>query len=125
MGLWQWLARQVSPFIDTTVHARLIILEDRMAKTDKALADLDEATNAVAAELEDLRDDVAQYDASLADKITAKAERLRTLAADPALPVPAEPEPAPVETTPTEVPTGDTESQDSSGPTPIAGVNGN
>lgn len=87
-SLFQWLASKVAPYVDTTVHNRLTRMEAHMAKTDQALADLDAATDEIAAELENLRDDVAQYDADLAAKLGAKVERLKGLAKDPANPVP-------------------------------------
>lgn len=61
-----------------------------MALLDDALAELNDATNAVAARLEDLADDVAQHDGAAADAVRAQAARLRDLAADPENPVPAE-----------------------------------
>jgi uncharacterized coiled-coil protein SlyX len=74
--------------INRAVNRRLTILEYRMALTDQALADLDAATNEVAAELEDLRDLLTGADQAVADRITAAAGRLRGLAADPEQPVP-------------------------------------
>lgn len=103
---YRWLASKVGPYLDTTVHNRLTHLEARMAKSEDALAELDVATDEIATELEDLRDDVAQHDAALAAKITEKAARLRGLAKDPENPVPpvtdepvVEEPPAPAEPT--------------------------
>lgn len=78
--------------VNRAVHRRLTILEYRMALTDQALADLDAATNEVAAELDELRDLVAGNDAALADRIGAAATRLRGLAVDPDNPVPDGPD---------------------------------
>jgi hypothetical protein len=63
-----------------------------MAALDDALAELNDATNAVAARLEDLANDVAQHDGAAADAVRAQAARLRGLAADPQNPVPPEPQ---------------------------------
>jgi len=79
--------------INRVVHRRLSHLEYRMALTDQALADLNDATNEVAAELEDLRDQLAGADAAVAQRITDAAARLRGLAADPENPVPPAPTP--------------------------------
>lgn len=62
-----------------------------MSLSETALADLDDATNAVAAELDELRAEVENFDSDLAAKIGAKADRLRALASDPDNPVPAPP----------------------------------
>lgn len=86
--------------INRVVHRRLSNLEYRMALTDQALADLDAATNEVAAELDELRDLVAGNDAAVADRISAAATRLRGLAADPENPVPELPTGPPVTPTP-------------------------
>lgn len=66
-------------------------LEDRMSLSETALADLDQATNEVADELDQLRGEIAGTDAALAGRISAAATRLRGLAADPANPVPVDP----------------------------------
>lgn len=73
-------------------------LEERMTATEDALRDLDEATNEVAAEIEELRSSVAATDSATADRLGVVAQRLRGLAADPENPVPNDP--APVEPTP-------------------------
>lgn len=78
MGLFDALRLQHR--INRAVHRRLTYLEYRMALTDAALADFDAATNEVAAELEELRDAVANLDADLATRIGEKAARLRELA---------------------------------------------
>lgn len=61
-----------------------------MALLDDALAELNDATNAVAARLEDVLDDIEQADAGAAAKVRAEVDRLRALASDPENPVPAE-----------------------------------
>jgi uncharacterized coiled-coil protein SlyX len=72
-------------------HARLTTLEDRMALTETALADLDQATNEIADELDELRNQLTETDATVASQIGAAAARLRGLAADPENPVPTAP----------------------------------
>jgi F420-0:gamma-glutamyl ligase len=61
-----------------------------MSLSETALADLDQATNEVADELDQLRNEIAGTDAALADRISSAADRLRGLAADPTNPVPAD-----------------------------------
>lgn len=84
---WRWVAQRISPFIDTTVHNRLITLEKKMADLATVLSELDAATNEIATELEDLRNEVAQHDTALADALTEKVIRLRALAKDPESPI--------------------------------------
>jgi hypothetical protein len=67
-------------------------LEKRMGKTDDALRDLDVATNEVAAEIDELRASIANYDSATAERLDAVSARLRGLASDPENPVPDEPE---------------------------------
>lgn len=67
---------------------RLDRLEQSMSQVDDALADLNNATNDVAEDLERLRDEVAAFDAGTAEKIQPIVERLRSLAVDPENPVP-------------------------------------
>lgn len=90
--------------INRAFYRRLSALEQRMALSDDALADLDVATNEVAADLDDLKNQLSTADAAVAARITAAADRLRGLAADPANPVPpapaVEPAPAPAEPVP-------------------------
>lgn len=97
MSILRVLFRQ--PAINRAFYRRLLNLEERMALTDAALADLDAATNEVADELDELRGELADSDSALAARISAAADRLRGLAADPEVPVPpveppVEPEPA-------------------------------
>lgn len=66
-------------------------LEERMSATEDALRDLDQATNDVAAEVDELRAQVANFDQDTAAKLGVVAERLRGLAADPSQPVPPAP----------------------------------
>lgn len=84
----RWLTAYYQHQINRAVHRRLSNLEYRMALTDQALADLDAATNEVAAELDDLKAQLSGADQAVADRITAAATRLRGLAADPDNPVP-------------------------------------
>lgn len=67
---------------------RLDRLEVAMSQVDDVLAALDEATNAVAEDLERLRAEVAGMDADTAAKFVPLVDRLRSLAADPENPVP-------------------------------------
>lgn len=62
-----------------------------MGKMEDAVAQLDEATNEIAADLERLRTDVANGDATAAEKLTPLIERLRSLGQDPTNPVPEPP----------------------------------
>lgn len=88
----RWLVQPESDPAIADLQTRLAALEAKMTAAQDALADLDLATNEVAAELDDLRGQIATTDAALADRIGAAASRLRTLAADPTNPVPpAEP----------------------------------
>lgn len=66
-----------------------------MTASETALQALDAATNEVADELDELRDLIASTDAATAARIQSAADRLRSLAQDPANPVP-EPGPEPV-----------------------------
>lgn len=84
---FRWLAEQISPHLPAVSD-----LEDRMSKAEDALVELDAATNEVAAELEAALASGEVADAAVADRITAAATRLRSLAADPDNPVPAGPE---------------------------------
>lgn len=70
---------------------RISYLEYFMSRLTDALLELDEATNAVAARLEDLANDLDQHDLDSANAVRAQASRLRELAADPENPVPVEP----------------------------------
>lgn len=62
-----------------------------MGATENALAELDAATNDVAAEIDELRGQVASVDQATADRLGVVSARLRGLAADPEQPVPAPP----------------------------------
>lgn len=67
-----------------------------MSQLSDALAELDEATNAVAARLEQLANQLDEFDLNASNAVRAEAARLRTLAADPENPVPTpEPQPEP------------------------------
>ena len=75
--------------VNRGVRRRLEQLEYRMALSDQALADLDAATNEVAAELDEVRAQLTNADQAVADRVTAAAARLRGLASDPQNPVPS------------------------------------
>lgn len=77
------------------LETRIALLEARMTASETALQALDAATNEVADELDELRDLIASTDAATAARIQSAADRLRSLAQDPANPVP-EPGPEPV-----------------------------
>lgn len=65
-----------------------------MSQLSDALVELDEATNAVAARLEALANQLDEFDLNASNAVRAEATRLRSLAADPENPVPpVEPEP--------------------------------
>lgn len=66
-------------------------LEVRMGATENALVELDSATNEVAAEIDELRGEVAKFDEATAERLGVVSARLRGLAADPETPVPAPP----------------------------------
>ncbi len=91
--IFGWLTRSADydPVL-IALAARIASLEDRMSLSETALEDLNDATNEVAAELDQLRGEISATDTALADRIGSAATRLRGLAADPANPVP-EPEP--------------------------------
>lgn len=65
-----------------------------MSATDDALAELDQATTAVADRIDSLLAQVGNLDASTAAAIRTETDKLRGLAADPDNPVP-EPSPEP------------------------------
>lgn len=65
-------------------------MEHYMSAVDDQLSQLDQATNDVASELESLKAEVANSDATLAAKLDAPIARLKSLAADPNNPVPAD-----------------------------------
>jgi chromosome segregation ATPase len=71
-------------------------LERAMSAVDTAIADLNQATNDVADELEALRAEVEGLDSDTAAKLQPVIDKLRGLAADPENPVPS-PEPVPDE----------------------------
>jgi uncharacterized coiled-coil protein SlyX len=78
------------------VFRRLDELECRMSATEDALAELDEATTAVADRIDELLASVGNLDATTAAAIRTETERLRGLASDPDNPVPdPAPEPTP------------------------------
>jgi hypothetical protein len=79
-------------FLFPHIYRRIQTLEYHMARLDDALAELNDATNAVAARLEDVLGDIEQADSAAADKVRVEVERLRSLAADPQNPVPPEPQ---------------------------------
>lgn len=63
-----------------------------------ALEDIDAATNDVAQEVDDLRSQISvgmtpEDVAAVHDALHAKADRLRSIAADPEVPVPPAPDP--------------------------------
>lgn len=59
-----------------------------MSRVDDVIADLNTATDEIAADLEALREQVSNVDAVTAEKFTPLVERLRALGADPENPVP-------------------------------------
>jgi hypothetical protein len=61
-----------------------------MTSMEDAVAQLNAATDEIAADLERLRGEVEGSDAAAAEQLTPIIERLRSLGADPANPVPPE-----------------------------------
>lgn len=77
---------------EMNVFRRLDHLERHMSRVDDVITDLNTATDEIASDLEDLRNQVAGLDETTAAKFTPLVERLRALGADPQNPVPpAEP----------------------------------
>jgi len=87
--IFGWLTRPADhdPVL-IALATRIASLEDRMAKTETALADLNDATNEVATRLDALSARIESTDSETAAQISAAADRLRGLAADPNNPVP-------------------------------------
>lgn len=82
MGIFQVLNRL------GWLEYRTARLESQMSRVDDVIADLNTATDEIANDLEELRSQVSNLDATTAEKFTPLVERLRTLGADPANPVP-------------------------------------
>jgi hypothetical protein len=84
----RWLAYGLDLLLPQT--QTMINIGVRMAQVDAALVELDEATNEVARELDELANQIEAADANVAGEIRTRATRLRALAADPENPVPDE-----------------------------------
>lgn len=67
---------------------RMSRMESKMSRVDDVIADLNTATDEIAADLEALRAQVSNVDAVTAERFTPLVERLRALGADPENPVP-------------------------------------
>lgn len=83
------LADALDRLLPRTRFARA--LEHFMDQTNAALAELDEATTAVADRIDELIGNVEGVDATTAAAIAVQTSRLRGLAADPTNPVPTPP----------------------------------
>lgn len=100
MGLSAYLMKPVLNRLDR-MERLMIIQGAQMQKTleefNKVLKDLDDATSAVAADLEALKDQLANQgldpdaEAAVFAKLEMAAARLKGLAADPETPVPPAP----------------------------------
>ena len=77
-----------------SIRHRLSKLEWRVSRLDDALTEIDNETNLIATELEQLRGQITAGDAGAADRLQPVIDRLKGLAQDPANPVPS-PEPTP------------------------------
>jgi uncharacterized coiled-coil protein SlyX len=67
---------------------RMSRMEQHVTQIDDVIAELNDATNQIAEELDALRGDVANVDTVTAQKFQPLVDRLRQLAADPSNPVP-------------------------------------
>lgn len=61
-------------------------MEARMSQFDDELAQINDDTNSIATELDDLRSQIAAGDASAAAKLQPIADRLRSMASDGSAP---------------------------------------
>jgi uncharacterized coiled-coil protein SlyX len=68
---------------------RIDQLEEKMAATDDLVTRLGTATDEIASDLADLRDQVANLDPAIAAKFEPLVARLEAMGQDPADPVPA------------------------------------
>jgi hypothetical protein len=84
-----WFADGLDRLLPRTRFARA--LEAFMSLTESALSDLDAATTEVADRIDALVGQLGNLDQATADAIAVETTRLRGLAADPANPVPADP----------------------------------
>lgn len=90
MGVRDDIRALIDKYSLSKILNRLDRLETGMSQVDDVLAELNAATNDIAEDLERLREEVANSDASTAEKFVPLVERLRALAVDPENPVPAE-----------------------------------
>lgn len=81
--LLEALARLVNSHDD-----RIEQLEERMSTTDDLIVRLNTATDEIAHDLDDLRNQVANVDPAIAAKFEPLVARLEALGQDPANPVP-------------------------------------
>lgn len=116
MSFWPWpnkrvvyrqlsqLWEQIATETEATTRA-LLALEKHMSATDDLVTRLGAATDEIASDLADLRDEVSGGDAAIAAKFEPLVSRLEALGADPANPVPdPEPQPEPVDEPPADEP---------------------
>lgn len=74
---------------------RIAELENKMAATDDMIARLNTATDEIARDLSDLRDQVAGLDPAIAAKFEPLVARLEAMGQDPTNPLSTDPTPAP------------------------------
>jgi chromosome segregation ATPase len=67
---------------------KIATMEEHMSQTDDAVAELNTATNDLAARIDAILSNEASLDANTASELRAVRDRLQGLAADPANPVP-------------------------------------
>jgi chromosome segregation ATPase len=78
---------------------KITTMEEHMSQTDDAVAELNTATNDLAARIDAILANEASLDANTASELRAVRDRLQGLAADPANPVPADGGGAPADPT--------------------------
>lgn len=91
-----WLAHlfQLPAEVDE-IQVRQLRMESTMAKYEDEMARVNAATDALAAKVAELRNMVNSDDPEVERALNDLESRLRGIAADPAQPVPVEPEPTP------------------------------
>lgn len=90
MGVVDEIRALIDKYSLSKILCRLDRLEHEMSQVDDVLAALNAATNEVAEDLERLREEVANMDATTAEKFVPLVDRLRALAVDPENPVPTQ-----------------------------------
>lgn len=88
MGVRDDIRALIDKYSLSKILNRLDRLELDVSQVDEVLTALNEATNDIAEDLDRLRDEVANSDATTAAKFEPLVGRLRALAVDPENPVP-------------------------------------